>query len=511
MASRRVTSAAPHFPAPSTKTKTKTKTKPRMRTPELDDESYSQQSPPRPQRTSTRKHANPLYEEDEQRTQLDPAQMFDDDMPVRQRKRRLEMEMEDGGSQQDDELPTKRRRLRAADEPVDEEVEEEVEEEEVDEEVDMDAETRVKKVSRRGGRKGMKKQRGGPKRRSRVETVFLTRLQKKIYSQSRALSATINPFVVFSGVIDVKRDDIAGKAIPTSDVRFLKVYEQLSAAIPELDEILEQDIEKQRGEDDEDDDESALKQTLRIIQESTNAGKHADTSLARTFIEKCIPLDPKQPLSPAFHLETKADRGFKHPETRRLLIPQSQLHKLDEPDSAFVNQLRSAESHAFKWTDSPALMYDQEKVDPKDIWAGILCNAVPIRLLRAFLHGKSKAFVAVRRVKGSTAERSGIKKVTPHLIAYAHIHAYFACSTAEKWTDIVDAFDLEAWYDDIIDLLKDEEDEFVQAILAYWNKEVFGTEPEEEQLDQPEEPDTTSNAARLRAALAARKAQRASA
>ncbi|KAF7325488.1 hypothetical protein MKEN_00397800 [Mycena kentingensis (nom. inval.)] len=502
MASRRVTSAAPHFPAASTKTKSKTKapaTKPRMHA--RSSTTSSAPSSHRPAR-SAQAPASTLTRFTRRRRMSSrlsstPAQMYDDnEEPIRQRKRRLEMEMDDGGSQQqdDNELPTKRRRLRAADEPDDEEVDEEE-----DEEVDMDAETRVKKVSRRGGRKGMKKQRGGPKRRSRVETVFLTRLQKKIYSQSRALSATINPFVVFSGVIDVKRDDIAGKAIPTSDVRFLKVYEQLSAAIPELDEILEQDIEEQRGEDDEDDDESALKQTLRIIQESTNAGKHADTSLARTFIEKCIPLDPKQPLSPAFHLETKADRGFKHPETRRLLIPQSQLHKLDEPEYFRLRQPASLGriAHAFKWTDSPALMYDQEKVDPKDIWAGILCNAVPIRLLLAFLHGKSKAFVAVRRVKGSTAERSGIKKVTPHLIAYAHIHAYFACSTAEKWTDIVDAFDLEAW--------------FVQAILAYWNKEVFGTEPEEEQLDQPEEPDTTSNAARLRAALAARKAQRASA
>ncbi|KAF7319688.1 hypothetical protein MKEN_00750200 [Mycena kentingensis (nom. inval.)] len=340
MASRRVTSAAQHFPTATKKTKVSA-TKPRMHAPQIDDEFHSQQSPPRPQRTSTRKHANPVYEEeeDEQQTQLDPAQMYDDnEEPIRQRKRRLEMEMDDGGSQQqdDNELPTKRRRLRAADEPDDEEEDEEEDEEvdeEEDEEVDMDAETRVKKVSRRGGRKGRKKQRGGPKRRSRVETVFLTRLQKKIYSQSRALSATINPFVVFSGVIDVKRDDIAGKAIPTSDVRFLKVYEQLSAAIPELDEILEQDIEEQRGEDDADDDESTLKQT---IQESTNAGKHADTSLARTFIEKCIPLDPKQPLSPAFHLETKADRGFKHPETRRLLIPTGKEMK------AKTNQLSPA-------------------------------------------------------------------------------------------------------------------------------------------------------------------------
>ncbi|KAJ7053102.1 hypothetical protein C8F01DRAFT_1375432 [Mycena amicta] len=349
---------------------------------------------------------------------------------------------------------------------------------------------RVKSLARQSRKKGAKKKKTT---RSRLDASNLNSKDRRIYDASRMLARTAHPFISFRGVLDVKIDELAGQAIHDDDLCYLKTYDILAAAVPELDDLLDtHDYER-------------VDEVVRI--DAANQAKHADTALIRTQIERLIPLDQTTSISPRFHEKLKVDRGFFHTETRALLTAQDRCNELTNP--RFVSDLKNGKI-SFTFEDYPALMYDQAKTDPEDGEAGLFEGHVPIRVLRTVLNGKSQAYAAAHGIKGSNAERKNLKTITGRLIAYAHVQSYFACTTAEKWVEKVGTFDLRKWYDDMVEMFEeDPEDEKVKAIVELWNKEIFGTDRLQDISNRASGSNPNSRSAKLKATRLARQKGRA--
>ncbi|KAJ7053544.1 hypothetical protein C8F01DRAFT_1089563 [Mycena amicta] len=381
----------------------------------------------------------------------------DFDAPPRASKTRKHTHIPDSDDDAE-EPPAKKPRKHAVSPEGSDEEEEDSDEEDESSEEDGPAKpaSRVKSISRKGQTK-----KKDPKTRKRVKTGNLSDHHRRIYRKVRILGRITNPFIEIRGIVDIKIDHLAGNDLTEEEERWLPIYDSLVARIPAVGKLLA--AEDQDGLDN-----------LLAMAQAMNQGKHSDTANFRRAIKEYIPEDRNYSVDPRFHRTLKSDRGYAHPVTRALLIPQAHIDRLN--DKSFWAQVTAGEI-AFTADEYPTLMYDQDKADPDDVEAGLLEGHLPIRVLRSILHGPRHAFEPVSLVPESIAAKNGIKTVSGRLIAYAHVQTWFALCTAEKWIGEVNNFNLSAWYDHIVKIFEDDpEDEKALEILAHWNCEIFGND-----------------------------------
>ncbi|KAJ7054560.1 hypothetical protein C8F01DRAFT_1374197 [Mycena amicta] len=495
MASRRIAAGASHFPPPKSSYPSLPSSKYSQHEEHYDnDEDVGADNDRQKSKPSTRKR--PAYE----RRATQDEDSSDEQAPPRRKKPRTVTPPERSASDSD----ASPRRSRSNFEDPEFEQQQQEEEEEVEDALSP----HVKSLSRQRRKTRTSK----PKSRSRVSAGVLDKTDQRIYDHSRGLARFAHPFISFRGVIDIKLDELDARPINAQDIRYLKTYDILALTIPELDSLLANR------------DYDRLDYVTKIMQDAANQAKHADTALLRDLIGKIIPLEENSHVVPSFDAKLKADRGFTHPQTRLMLTAQDRFNELSDPE--FVKQVKNGVV-AFTFEDHPALMFDQAKADSEDREAGLFEGHVPIRTLRAILHGKKHVYTPTRVVKNSNADRQRIKYVTGRLIAYAHVQvrcrlhaqcklttrqAYFACTTAEKWTDKVGTFDLRDWYDDMVEMFEeDEEDEKMVEILAFWTDQIFGAEHLQNVTNTAPTRNPNSSAAQLKALRIARKHARADA
>ncbi|KAF8891584.1 hypothetical protein CPB84DRAFT_1683224 [Gymnopilus junonius] len=120
--------------------------------------------------------------------------------------------------------------------------------------------------------------------------------------------------------------------------------------------------------------------------------------------------------------------------------------------------------------DFPSFMYESgTQYDPDDETSGLFRGFLLVRVFRHIFTGPSSALEASRDANKTKAKVFHIKKVTGRMIAYAAVQTYLALSSAKKWTNFIDCFGLDVFYDNVVSMFEEnEETQFIQDTLDWW-------------------------------------------
>ncbi|KAI6011577.1 hypothetical protein EDC04DRAFT_2958738 [Pisolithus marmoratus] len=178
--------------------------------------------------------------------------------------------------------------------------------------------------------------------------------------------------------------------------------------------------------------------------------KHAGLAYIPFNMNTTSVLDP--PLSKG---EDKSDRRFNHPQIAQLLCPHKKLHLFDEDEAGTIIALQTGAIPVttYNW---PSFFYEDG----------------------FYVHLFIRPSAAVKGViTSNTAKRAKnrawtLMEVTPHIITYVHIIAYFTLTAKQKWTNTTGSINLAemAWM--IVDMFENR-DEWTCETLHWWNTHAF--------------------------------------
>ncbi|KAF6740856.1 hypothetical protein DFP72DRAFT_864737 [Ephemerocybe angulata] len=178
-------------------------------------------------------------------------------------------------------------------------------------------------------------------------------------------------------------------------------------------------------------------------------------------------------LTPPIQRNVKTDRGFYHPRTGELLCPVN----LDWNDPKIRRDLSGG--HLVPSGDLwPRFLYQGYEYDPSNPWVGLLRSSL---LVYAFKHVfTSPSSVtnkgASRATRSCNARIHGMKAVTIPSIAYIATQVRFGLSSQASFSRADRMSDSEYFYNLVIELLEDPEEEAeVDDLLMWWNREIFPT------------------------------------
>ncbi|KAH6866052.1 hypothetical protein BKA70DRAFT_1135013 [Coprinopsis sp. MPI-PUGE-AT-0042] len=239
------------------------------------------------------------------------------------------------------------------------------------------------------------------------------------------------------------------------DRQVLKFYRQLLALSPTLEERLmtgsEQDIYHM----------------AEMITKGSSAARSDDTrSLKAVIVDWIMP--PNGVLIPPLQRNIKTDRGFHHDKTGELLCPVD----LDWKDPKTREELRSGVlvPSGEQW---PRFLYRNFEYDHEDPWEGLFRSGL---LLSAFKHVfTSPSSVTDSKdphaTKTCNASRHGMTQVTIASLAYVATQLRFALCSSATFSRSDSVTDSETFYNSMIDLLEDPEEQAeVRLLLAWWNR-----------------------------------------
>ncbi|KAK0431437.1 hypothetical protein EV421DRAFT_1743106 [Armillaria borealis] len=216
------------------------------------------------------------------------------------------------------------------------------------------------------------------------------------------------------------------------------------------------------------------------------SGCQEDTHKIRKNILKIIVKDPRKELLPLPAPVIKSAQGFNYSETARLFCPQIYLEMFKNNDK-WRQQLCEGKIKISHW-ELPSFLFDQSKVSSEDALAGCMEGYVLVRMVKHLLTsngipGRSKGLTCPPITKIYK-----ITKIMGHIIAYGACQAHYAFSSVDSWTRCDGKFDLQKFYEAVVDMYEDfPEDPWAIASLAWWNKEVFGN------LDGADDDDDSDN------------------
>ncbi|KAI6015849.1 hypothetical protein BKA83DRAFT_45832, partial [Pisolithus microcarpus] len=191
--------------------------------------------------------------------------------------------------------------------------------------------------------------------------------------------------------------------------------------------------------------------------------KHAGLAYIPFKMNTTFTLDP--PLSKG---EDKSDRGFNHPQIARLLCPRKKLHLFDEDEAGYVTmialQTGAIPVTVYNW---PSFFYEDGVYDPQNRLRGLFQGHIAWRFYVHLFIGPSAAAKGV--VTSNTAKRAKnrawtLTEVTPHIIAYVHVIAYFTLTAEQKWTNATGNIDLAEMAWTIVDMFENR-DEWTRETL----------------------------------------------
>ncbi|KAA1471035.1 hypothetical protein DENSPDRAFT_836974 [Dentipellis sp. KUC8613] len=240
-------------------------------------------------------------------------------------------------------------------------------------------------------------------------------------------------------------------------------------------------------------DTDALSVFLKRITQAANSARTDDAGSLRYVGLNYVPRElHKDALIPPIPKQaTKADRGFNHPMLARLLCPRKLLEQFDEDPNKFIASVQNGSIIVAAW-DWPAFLYEHETYDRSALDKGLCRGYFLLRVGRHLITSPSSATKSTPgscSAKPSKAKIHGITKVTPYLIAYFALHARFLISTMETWGREDGSFDMQQFYQNIVNLFEDDlECQWSIDTLKWWNERIFG-------------PQSTASATRKRSML----------
>ncbi|TBU39472.1 hypothetical protein BD309DRAFT_872238, partial [Dichomitus squalens] len=178
-------------------------------------------------------------------------------------------------------------------------------------------------------------------------------------------------------------------------------------------------------------------------------------------------------------LKRHSNRGFEDSRTGRLLCPVRYLDDFEaEPArvcSIFRNHLRKLFSYDF-----PSFMTDLSMMDPEDRETGFLRGPLLVTYYKAIFCGRSSVYGEVStRGQQSVAVKYNMGEVNLHSIIYVALLARSALGSDAVWSD----GDGKHWrarlfVHAVMDLAY-KSPSWSQATIAWWNKQIFGIDEDD--------------------------------
>ncbi|KAK7461455.1 hypothetical protein VKT23_008632 [Stygiomarasmius scandens] len=248
----------------------------------------------------------------------------------------------------------------------------------------------------------------------------------------------------------------------------------------------------------EDDCEEDLETFIDYLDACASAARTADTNLLQSKVLVYMLKNPlRDALDPPLSSEepSKANRGYKHDYTAKLLCPRK-LRKGFLRDKSKVKKKMADGKSKVNNSSIPFFCYDQELYEDKDPWAGLFQNTLLIRCARAILFGQSKALDGIRDLTCApgdcNAKNNGIRRVTPGFIATICCQVHFALSNTERWQASNHDFGYQQFHNDIVDkFVFKEDDDWADDTLHWWDTQVYGQVPDDDN-DNLEDSDAES-------------------
>ncbi|KAE9384942.1 hypothetical protein BT96DRAFT_982178 [Gymnopus androsaceus JB14] len=304
------------------------------------------------------------------------------------------------------------------------------------------------------------------------------RKSDKFTKAGRWFPCAIDLFIDISAIETTVLESLNNDYEPDeTDQTFLRAWTQLLRICPSLRDLLK-NATTEKGQD-------RYIDALDKVSKGVSSAREHHTAVIRDNILDWIRFEQSDRDKPKLRKSTtKSGRGIHHPATRRLIIPQKLLARIQEPK--FVEKLESGRIPILA-TDFPAFLYNQDSIDENDPEAGLFEGYLLIRVFFAIFFGKSSALTGQYQ-KNSIAHRNGMKRVTGRHIAYAAVQARFALSDKDNWKDDDDHFRYSDFYNEIINVFEDDpKDEKIIETLNFWNQLVFGNT---DGLGGPSDPDS---------------------
>ncbi|KAH6907544.1 hypothetical protein BKA70DRAFT_1427919 [Coprinopsis sp. MPI-PUGE-AT-0042] len=159
------------------------------------------------------------------------------------------------------------------------------------------------------------------------------------------------------------------------------------------------------------------------------------------------------------------------------MIPSLHQHLLDASEEEVIviaamiqkgaNSARSDDTKTLK--SAVGKIYDEEEP-----WAGLFRNKILVKAYKHIFMSPSSVEREVKAICSGNARIYGMTSMTRTSLAYIGIQVRFSLTSASIFSCSDSETDSETFYNSILDLLKDpEEQEEAKDLLIWWDKQIF--------------------------------------
>ncbi|KAK1223439.1 hypothetical protein PQX77_013678 [Marasmius sp. AFHP31] len=132
--------------------------------------------------------------------------------------------------------------------------------------------------------------------------------------------------------------------------------------------------------------------------------------------------------------------------------------------------------------DLPTFLYDVNLAVAEPRRTGLFKSMFAIRCAQAILTSPlsaglpPKTLTQAKRKNPNNTEVMGIISVTPELICWICMLIQFSLSSCQSWTQTTGEFSFRAFYEHLYEHFENEDKEFVDDIICFWNLHLYGHE-----------------------------------
>ncbi|KAI0311999.1 hypothetical protein OF83DRAFT_1177050 [Amylostereum chailletii] len=216
------------------------------------------------------------------------------------------------------------------------------------------------------------------------------------------------------------------------------------------------------------DEQSSLELEYAVEQKGINSARSDDGKGVRNALVNWL-TPPGVALDPPILPTSKAERGFNHPMTGRLLCPAV----LDWEDSSTQAKLKNGQIHP-KGDDWPMVVYDEDLMVPGDTWAGLFRGPLLVKSFKHIFTSPSSVYGDPKSKRGSNSAKHQMQRVTRASIAYVATLVWFGLQTTNVFNRTCTISAPQRFYNSVNEMLDDHDfHDLVVDLLAWWNEQIF--------------------------------------
>ncbi|KAF8263533.1 hypothetical protein EI94DRAFT_1703920 [Lactarius quietus] len=224
----------------------------------------------------------------------------------------------------------------------------------------------------------------------------------------------------------------------------------------------------------------AIKTAMADAMQGMQSARSTDAHVLKIRISDLVrekSTDPAIALLP----QGKVNRGFNHPVLSQMILPIDYLKDFNKNPTSIQAKINGGDEVYPVTADlSLSFLYeDPGKYDPEDVYIGFMRGYYLVHCFQAIFASPSTAMEAPtmkgKPIRSRAIKRYNISCVTLEMIAYATVQARFAISSEPNWGTMDGLFDYDVFFNVIVEIF-DQDEEWKQDTIQWWNKEVFGNE-----------------------------------